>query len=1347
MYQIYFNLFLPLNIPKFSKYSSLHLKNLFKSYLKRLTNLSAGNKSLLQLRLFQGQDLDLKDADFLLKDLSAFQIIEKIIASNSGFKIAQSVDSRDSYNNEVSKILNAIVRKNELIFSERGVRDLYLGWPFVQGTLLDGSLVRCPLLFFSIELEENNNYWVLKKSASAAISFNRSFLLAYSHFNKVTFTDDFLETNFEDFSTDSLSFRNELYLFLKESKLEINFNRELFENKLVPFLNYKRVELEAELKLGELKLLPQAVLGIYPQAGSFLVPDYEKMIALAAENETVESFFIAKDFSSKQDHEINTHKFTEIKEEHTFTPFSLDASQEKALKFVKSGKSLVVQGPPGTGKSQLICNLVADYIARGKKVLVVCQKKVALEVVENRLREVGLSDFSVLLHDFKNDRKAIFEQIASQIEKLEDYKKQNSQLDSIYLDRNFLKVSRDIDAITKELEQFKKALFDTKESGITIKEMYLNSTPNTVSLNLKDTFKYFKINELNAFLKRISDIYPYQKKLGGVDYCFKNRVSFGAFKASDKVIFLSFFKEIPEASDEFINTQGYLNAPLTLKHALALTDAKDDFLNFSEALSSKELSQLFHALYTHTPDFELLDAIEIEMKMLFGQGFDADLETKDQGNIIECLEEYQSIEHNFAKKYFFRLFNQKSKLLAHYLKKHILTWQTKDIDLLITLLRNGVLLSKHKSLLASKNFVAFVPKLLLEKEFDLWFANLSKAKALRRFALGYHELDAIFREKDPLEQIKRLDSLLQASNTLCSKYHVWKEYLTYDQIEQLMHHSEIAEKYRACILDDFDDLCAYDSLLANTSEAQRKILAQLFVGDLGDVKDVQEKFRNDVYIHWIDWIEDKYPILRDASTLEMAKREKHLQEAVRFKMQYSQDIVQQKVRENTYTNIAYNRLNNRVTYRDLNHQVTKKRKLWSMRRLMNDFSEEVLQLVPCWLASPEAVSAVFPLDFMFDLVVFDEASQCFAEKGIPALYRAKQFVVTGDSQQLSPYDLYQVRFEDENEEDENVLLEIDSLLDFSKHFLPEVSLTGHYRSKSIDLIQFSNQHFYKNKLKMLPSYSDFIAQSKGFDYHLVEGIWNNSTNEIEAKKVVELCLQLFINQKDKQIGVVCFNYKQQQLIYLELLAALKNKGMALPTSFFVKNIENVQGDERDIIIFSLAYAPTKGGKLQMNFGSLNQKGGANRLNVAITRAKEKNIIVSSIMPHHMHVDDAKNDGPKLLKAFLEYAYEVSKSGFVPTYPVTDFKEVTWLLKNKISKELSTKQQHYSFSTSYHFADVLVFNKNKAKLALTDDDLYYSTDGVKEAHAYLPLSLETKNWHFEKKYSRNYWIKQKTDFSL
>jgi superfamily I DNA and/or RNA helicase len=511
---------------------------------------------------------------------------------------------------------------------------------------------------------------------------------------------------------------------------------------------------------------------------------------------------------------------------------------------------------------------------------------------------------------------------------------------------------------------------------------------------------------------------------------------------------------------------------------------------------------------------------------------------------------------------------------------------------------------------------------------------------------------------------------------------------------------------------------------------------------------------------WIENIEDKYPILRSVSSLKMNQLEIDLQDSVQKKQTLSQEILLLKLRELTYQNLEKNRLQNTITYRDLKHQVGKKRKLWSVRKLITEYSEEMFKLVPCWLASPETVSAIFPLEPNFDLVIFDEASQCFAEQGIPALYRGKQVVIAGDSKQLQPNDLYRVRFE--NDADDNPELEVDSLLDLACQYLPQTQLRGHYRSKSLDLIDFSNQYFYKNTLSLLPDFQEINLKNPAIQFLKVEGVWENSINQIEAEKVIDLVRNINQTSPEKSIGIVTFNFKQQGLIQDLLIAPPAPNGGASPSKLefksneqvppsgvrglFVKNIENVQGDERDIIIFSIGYAPDAKGKMVMQFGSLNGQGGENRLNVAVTRAREKIYIISSILPNQLRVEEAQNEGPRLLKSYLEYALKVSEGNYKPQAHRSENYRAEWLLKEQLINGVvglgdAVNTDHGVYIKELPFADITVKNlKNYESLILTDDDLYYEHLSPKETFAYIPAGLRAKGWKFERIFSRNFWKK-------
>jgi hypothetical protein len=191
--------------------------------------------------------------------------------------------------------------------------------------------------------------------------------------------------------------------------------------------------------------------------------------------------------------------------------------------------------------------------------------------------------------------------------------------------------------------------------------------------------------------------------------------------------------------------------------------------------------------------------------------------------------------------------------------------------------------------------------------------------------------------------------------------------------------------------------------------------------------------------------------------------------------------------------------------------------------------------------------------------------------------------------------------------------------------------------------------------------------------------------------------------------------------------------LVLPESLFVKNLENVQGDERDIIIFSIGYAPDPSGRLTMQFGSLNQAGGENRLNVAVTRAREQIYVVSSLLPGQLRTDEAQHEGPRLLKKYLEYAWAVSEGAYVPGPVAMDGLEGGHLLKDQLAAG------NPGLVKELPFADLAVKKEGRYEgLVLTDDDLYFASLSAKDAHAYMPFLLARKGWPYRRVYSREWW---------
>jgi hypothetical protein len=566
----------------------------------------------------------------------------------------------------------------------------------------------------------------------------------------------------------------------------------------------------------------------------------------------------------------------------------------------------------------------------------------------------------------------------------------------------------------------------------------------------------------------------------------------------------------------------------------------------------------------------------------------------------------------------------------------------------------------------------------------------------------------------------------------------WMSYITPYQLRQLIYDDNIGKDFVRIVKKDFDSLVDFDKLKESLAPYERETLNKLFDAQKDwNFESMETLLQNTVRLCWIEHIEAKHPYLRSVSSMKMEEQQKELMQLVDEKQKLSHDILLSRSREQVHLNLEYNRLNNRVTYRDLYHQVTKKKKIWPLRKVLTDFQEEVFRLMPCWMASPESVSAIFPMTQTFDLVIFDEASQCFAERGIPAMYRGKQLVVAGDNMQLKPSELYQARWEEEGEHPD---VEVDSLLELTERYLPTIHLQGHYRSQSLELIDFSNRHFYEGRLRLLPDRHTLNRNEPGIEYHNVKGVWDDHTNVIEANAVVARVVNLVRENSKKEIGIVTFNSPQQELILDVLEETFAQQQLSIPTSLFVKNIENVQGDEKDIIIFSVGYAPDKDKKMKMQFGSLSVNGGENRLNVAITRARERIIVICSIEPEELRTEDIKNEGPRLLKNYLQFAREVHQRRYKPSIQQAVRQSANWFLNTQLKGWTQHKFNNLEFETDVLPLADMHFKKDDHHLGivLTDDARYYTSKSAKDSFAYLPTLIAQKNWDYHMVFSRNLW---------
>lgn len=444
---------------------------------------------------------------------------------------------------------------------------------------------------------------------------------------------------------------------------------------------------------------------------------------------------------------------------------------------------------------------------------------------------------------------------------------------------------------------------------------------------------------------------------------------------------------------------------------------------------------------------------------------------------------------------------------------------------------------------------------------------------------------------------------------------------------------------------------------------------------------------------------------------------------------------------------------------------------WSVSKFVRKFDFELFRGIKIWLLTPEVVSEILPLQVgLFDLLIFDEASQMYVEKGIPSIIRGKKVVIAGDSKQLRPSNLGAGRVEsEEDSEDEDyessAALEEESLLDLARFKYNQVLLNFHYRSKYEELIAFSNYAFYKGRLYVSPNPQK--PEKPPIEvYKLDDGLWVNRSNMSEARKIIELLKEFFEKrQSNETVGIITFNSNQRDLIE-DLIDQECAKDQSFSTrvkseisrrengediGLFVKNIENVQGDERDVIMFSIGYAKNETGRLIRNFGWLNQKGGENRLNVAISRAKKQINIITSIDPSELVVEDCKNDGPKFLKKYLEYCFAISRDDREAAKQVllsfgdadTDTGVISFDSEFEVEVFDALVEKGFMVETQIgiggYSIDLAIKKDNKYVLGIEcDGKLYHSTKSARERDYHRQKYLESRGWKIHRIWSTNWW---------
>jgi len=1239
------------------------MRGIIKKYQDRLNDLSRRNRAIRISRIVKRKTFDIGDLK-KVDEKKPFEVVSKLFFDGKSANIL-SINVKDKEEERLVKDIMYLKRDVEFIEKEKGYFECYLGYPFIQGNFMEESFFRCPLFLIPVKIEvdrQSNKISLIHLNEDDSIQINKTFFLAFNKYNKghkKINLEKLLEI--EDLQRkDLIDWAIKLF-----EEAEIKITKKLKEEIIeqIPYLTKQEFP---KNMIGEIQFMPYSIVGEFSQLNSAINNDYNEMIANETKNDLSDLIFgnpIEKDLEERFDEE----KLKDTPETENFFITQPDISQERVLTKARTGKGLVVHGPPGTGKSQVITNMIADNLVRNKKILMVCEKKAALDVVKNRLASKGLNKYCLLVHDSNNDRNEIFTQITKTLDAYELAEQTGTGIDYTEIRESNSKSIRNLvdtkstnfDETLNSMRELIDEMHETKKFGTTLYNLYRLS---------EKEYKY--------------DISPSQEELAKTNFQELESLATKIEKLAKG--FYSFeTKENPVSSRKRFNTE------------------------FNE----KEFSQKIKALAIATKEFET---------QLYKEQFKTDLYSlKVEEAKLECVFNYLTELKNLRKL---------DSSITKFLDKN--WWKLK---------------SKYAKIYSTKTLAEAIERWeAINPAISEFKNNLKTVEQYFNPSFFENIKDNIFKYKTNSETIKNIEKQ--------------------------------AKKIEEIIIFD----SSYESLTSTEKTIAQKCFELIPLTKKEDAQQTWGKtIRNSFYLKWIQDEEKTSESLKNFSHSSYEEKINELTKLIKEKSNLIPKLLTEqfqqrynKLKWEGYDGDGRKRNYNNLKY--LTHEVNKKRRRLTIRELFEKFEPDgLLELFPCWMCSPETVSSIFPLKKnIFDLIIFDEASQCRIEKAVPALIRGKKVIVAGDEKQLPPTTFF-LSYEDgeeeieEMDEEEQQLMEDESLLIRAKTVLPESRLIYHYRSNNEELINFSNYAFYDKSLRIVPKNNQ--PKSPPITFKNVKGTWDTGINQKEATEVVKLIKTILNDKKSTQtLGVITFNVKQKDLIE-DLLEeeAKKDTGFGILLDkernrynqeeyigIFVKNIENVQGDERDIIIFSISYGFDKANKFRYHFGPLNGTYGPNRLNVAISRAKQKVYVITSFEPSELKYDGTF-DGPKLLRDYLDYSKRVSSGNKEASYEkleslnkvelsVKDYDEYESDFEGEVRDGLTklghmVKTQVGCKGYSIDLAVVHPKDKNKFVVGIECDGAkYHSSKSAKDRDIYRQKVLEDAGWTILRIWSRDWW---------
>lgn len=1262
---------------------------------------------------------NLENATFSIKNFNFYylknnkKIYLKKQNKNSNFK--KSIDEKNFLQ------FNNLEKENQKIKNEIGYATFYFVPYYFLKNFNNGNKiipVRSPIFLIPIFLKfDHSNHKVIMNFDNTRDILTNNFII--ENFLKI---DDYyynLEKSFLE--NIKLLFKN----FKKDKKLIDKYFLN-YHDEVIEFKNYEKIikfnfnfSIEKTYTIGFFDKYDNAIkrdLNLILESGysTEQLKKYSTTTNIKKDNNKNLDFFDNNQYSQKNNYNRDEKKI--------FYVDNLNDQQFLALKKIndKDIDNLVIWGPPGTGKSQTILSIIYDAILKNKKVAIVSEKRAALDVIYKRLKK--LNRFAFYLTDI-NNKSEFYEQINHSYETSKEILEQEevnfidnkSLLDEInkldILSQKIINILEEMDLI-----DFHKNIPSIENKKILeIMEEHYGKFKNF------DNFLKLKIDneKINSFiLKEGSKKNNFSIFLDEIKFLLKNH---SALKIN----------KIIELREKITRKYG---SSFVIKNNAEVSDYFNSLIDIKKEeliLEEKNLKLIWNDLWKNINDSrydEILKYFENDKLNSFVASHSLDLFEKLFTYSHDLI--YFSKIHPILKKYFFSLLKNdfQEKLFSKYLVENDnfkLEYKNlrSDFDLAKKEFLNNKIKydrkygNQKKELQVEQSIAKMI--IILKKSFnEIKDYDLLKNKII----LKYNNLFKKNQEeqKNLITKYKNLEANLNLS---FKEFQIIKNF-TDDQFYFLKEFLSFIKKNKI----------KYDKLL-----------------EIIEFKIFRERINKFDFLFKIE------------------------EQVFKWKDNYKDFLNLRKDKIDKFSKIAkyYLAMNFWINFRKTSDQfkriIFNVKKKWGVKVFLQNEAKDFKNLYKIWLLNPETISSIFTLEDQFDLVIFDEASQMFIERSLPSIERSKKVVILGDEKQLSPTNFFISRNtteELEKYEEDNLIDNKLSLLTYAKAKFPHIMLEHHYRSDYKELIEYSNKIFYNSNLTFITKNNKNIDYQPIEYYQINDALYKNSLNKKESDKIIEILISIknLEKFKDKSIGIITMNSRQEKYI-LEQIASIGFSDLEFANwinsrdvNLFVKNIENVQGDERDIIIFSTLYGKNEEGKVLFNFGPINQEGGINRINVAITRSRLKMYVVTSLkqidfenffIRNNLHKHNLES-GIYILYRFLKYCMELNnnlslnerfklkefKSNFEKDF-YFELKKIT----NKYNLNVANQDDNYGYNI-----DFLIYDQdNKVSLLIeTDEIIKNSYKSVRKRDISKQDFLNERGYKFYRVWINNWFNNQKQE---